>query len=221
MARAETALSACRALLARLDRLPLGSVRQWHWMSSALCLVGLVLFSLTGITLNHAAQIPGSTRIEHLSGQLPDALIAELNAQAAAVSEGGGRQVPGALAAWLQEQFGLRSDGRLLEWQSDELYLPLPSPGADGWVSVALPDGAVEYERRDRGWIAYFNDLHKGRHTGPAWSWFIDLFALACLVFCGSGFWLLLRYAHLRLSTWPLVALGLVAPWVIILLLVH
>ncbi|NIV36045.1 MAG: hypothetical protein GWN58_43325, partial [Anaerolineae bacterium] len=35
-------------------RLWLGTLRQWHWISSALCLVGMLLFSVTGITLNHA-----------------------------------------------------------------------------------------------------------------------------------------------------------------------
>ena len=34
-------------------------LHQWHWISSALCLVGLLLFALTGITLNHAGAIEG------------------------------------------------------------------------------------------------------------------------------------------------------------------
>jgi hypothetical protein len=40
---------------------------QWHWISSAICLVGILLFSATGITLNHASQIeaqPTTTRQE-------------------------------------------------------------------------------------------------------------------------------------------------------------
>jgi hypothetical protein len=77
---------------------------------------------------------------------------------------------------------------------------------------VALEDGQVEYEKTDRGWISYFNDLHKGRNTGAAWSWFIDVFAVACLVFCITGLFLLQMHAGKRPATWPLVALGLVAP---------
>ena len=30
---------------------------QWHWISSALSLVGMLLFAVTGFTLNHAADI--------------------------------------------------------------------------------------------------------------------------------------------------------------------
>src|SRR5690606_6670340 len=32
-------------------------VRQWHWISSAICLVGMLGFAVTGITLNHAGAI--------------------------------------------------------------------------------------------------------------------------------------------------------------------
>ncbi|HAS28949.1 MAG TPA: hypothetical protein DCS56_02430, partial [Alcanivorax sp.] len=35
----------------------LKQLHQWHWISSALCLISMVLFSVTGITLNHAADI--------------------------------------------------------------------------------------------------------------------------------------------------------------------
>ncbi|MBU2039170.1 MAG: PepSY-associated TM helix domain-containing protein, partial [Gammaproteobacteria bacterium] len=81
--------------------------------------------------------------------------------------------------------------------------------------------GVLLYERSERGWISYLNDLHKGRNTGPLWSWFIDIFSLLCLVFSLSGLWLLVRYARQRPSTWPLVALGVVIPLLIIILSVH
>jgi hypothetical protein len=30
-------------------------LHRWHWISAAACLVGMLLFAATGITLNHAA----------------------------------------------------------------------------------------------------------------------------------------------------------------------
>ena len=30
---------------------------RWHWISSALCLIGMLGFAITGFTLNHAADI--------------------------------------------------------------------------------------------------------------------------------------------------------------------
>ena len=46
-----------------------------------------------------------------------------------------------------------------------------------------MNDGAITHELTDRGWVSYFNDLHKGRNTGVAWSLFIDVFAFAALIF--------------------------------------
>ena len=35
----------------------LRTLHQWHWISSAVCLIGMLLFAITGITLNHASKI--------------------------------------------------------------------------------------------------------------------------------------------------------------------
>ena len=107
------------------------------------------------------------------------------------------------------------------EWSEQEVYLSLPRPGGDAWLSIDRTTGAVEYERTSRGWIAYLNDLHKGRNAGAAWRWFIDIFAIACLVFCITGLFLLQMHARQRPSTWPYVVLGLVLPLLLALLFIH
>lgn len=38
--------------------------RTWHWMSGAICLVGMLLFAVTGITLNHAHEIEAAPKVE-------------------------------------------------------------------------------------------------------------------------------------------------------------
>ena len=107
------------------------------------------------------------------------------------------------------------------EWSADEIYLSLPRPGGDGWLSIDRASGEVEYEVTRRGAVAYLNDLHKGRNAGPVWGWFIDVFALACLVFSITGLFLLKFHAARRASTWPLVALGLVLPVLLALIFIH
>ena len=97
----------------------------------------------------------------------------------------------------------------------------LPRPGGDAWARVDLEAGEAEFELTDRGWISYLNDLHKGRNTGKAWSWFIDIFAAACLVFCLTGFFILKMHATKRPFTWPMVGMGLVIPVVLALLFIH
>jgi len=193
----------------------LGTLRQWHWISSALCLVGMLLFAATGITLNHAAQIEATPSVSNHQAQAPAALMAKL--QDDTPTHG----LPLPLRQWLEEELTIRLDGRDAEWSDGELYIGLPRPGGDAWLSLDVESGALEYESTDRGWIAYLNDLHKGRNTGTVWFWFIDVFAVLCAVFCLSGLLLLQRYAGNRPSTWPMVGLGLVIPVLLALLFIH
>jgi uncharacterized protein len=197
----------------------LKTLHQWHWISSALCLVGMLVFSATGITLNHAAQIESQAEVATRHAQLPAALREALREQAEGVD--GNAPLPPGARAWIASALDLHVGARAAEWSNDEIYLALPRPGGDGWIAIDLGTGAVESEQSDRGWISYFNDLHKGRHAGAAWSWFIDVFALACVVFCVTGFFLLQMHARQRSMTWPMVGAGLVIPVLLALLLIH
>lgn len=193
----------------------LGTLRQWHWISSALCLVGMLLFAVTGITLNHAAQIEARPKIVERQAMLPAPLQKKLLAEQP--SEG----LPAQLRGWLESELNLELAGREAEWSDGELYVALPRPGGDAWLSLDLDSGELLFEATDRGWIAYLNDLHKGRHTGEAWSWFIDIFAGVCVLFSLSGLLLLQRHASGRPTTWPLVGAGLVIPLLLALLFIH
>ena len=193
----------------------LGTLRQWHWISSALCLAGMLLFAVTGITLNHAAQIEAKAQVTTRLAQMPEPLQASLHDKMPT------QGLPLALRQWLEAELSIRLDGRDAEWSDGELYIGLPRPGGDAWLSLDVESGALEYESTDRGWIAYLNDLHKGRNTGTAWFWFIDVFAVLCVVFSLSGLLLLQRYAGNRPSTWPMVGLGLVLPVLLALLFIH
>jgi hypothetical protein len=198
----------------------LRTLLQWHWISSALCLVGIVLFSITGITLNHASQIEAKPVVVSQKAIVPKVLLAELNTFAAK-HDGERAALPLAATHWIDTTWGRDVDGIEAEWSADEIYLPLPRPGGDAWMRIGLGDGAGEYEVTSRGAISWLNDLHKGRHTGTAWSWFLDLFAVACLVFAVTGFLILKLHAQNRPVTWPLVGFGLLLPAMIAMLFIH
>lgn len=194
----------------------LGTVRQWHWISSALCLVGMLLFALTGVTLNHAAQIQAKPQVISQETQAPDAIWQNLVSPAESKAP-----LPEVLTQWLADELNIYVQDRLAEWDDEEIYVSLPRPGGDAWLTLDRTNGAVFYESTDRGWISYFNDLHKGRNTGRVWFWFIDVFAAACVVFCITGLILLYRHAGSRPTTWPLVGLGLIVPLLLALLFIH
>ncbi|MGK5024160.1 PepSY-associated TM helix domain-containing protein [Janthinobacterium sp. RB2R34] len=198
----------------------LKQLHQWHWISSALCLLGMFLFAITGITLNHASQIEARPVVSRQKAQLPAPLVTELTTFAAK-HDGANAPMPAAAERWLNQQWSLNAGGRPAEWSLDEVYLPLPKAGGDAWVRIGLEDGAAEYELTDRGWISWLNDVHKGRNTGVAWIWFIDIFAGLCIVFCLTGLLILKFHAANRPFTWPMVGLGILIPCAIALLFIH
>lgn len=198
----------------------LKQLHTWHWISSAMCLIGMILFAITGITLNHASSIESKPQIVQRQLQLPADLLKLVRAADDAKDEK--RPVPAELHAWMGKQLDRSFDAATeAEWTADEIYVAQPRPGGDAWLRIDRSNGAAEYESTDRGWISYLNDLHKGRHTGTAWSWFLDIFAVACLVFCITGLLILKYHATNRPSTWPLVGFGLVLPALLALLLIH
>lgn len=194
----------------------IGSVRQWHWISSAICLIGMLLFAVTGITLNHAAQIQVEPKITTLEAQLPAEILRQI-----LVPDEEKAPLPALLGDWLKDSQGIYVAQQRAEWSEDEIYLSLPRPGGDAWLTIDLTSGDLLYEQTDRGWVSYFNDLHKGRNTGSVWFWFIDVFSVACIVFCITGLVLLQRHAGNRPATWPMVGLGFVVPLILIILFIH
>lgn len=195
----------------------LKTLHEWHWISSALCLIGLLLFAATGITLNHASQIEAEPVTTTKELQLPESVLSSITRE----KRDGEAPLPRVLSDWLAKEMSVTTAHRIGEWSDDELYVALPRPGGDAWLSVDLSDGLVSYEKTDRGWISYFNDLHKGRNTGTAWSWFLDVFAVACFVFAGTGLFLLQLHGGNRPLTWPVVGLGVIVPLVLAALFIH
>jgi hypothetical protein len=186
-----------------------------HWTSAAICLAALLLISITGITLNHASAIGGEPVVTKREARLPQPLMGLVGGEDAPV------RVPGPIVDWLDSEFDVDVARASVEWSDDELYVSAPGPGRDAWVSVDRATGAAQFEATDRGWLAYFNDLHKGRNTGIVWWIFIDVVAAACLFFSITGLILLQVQARQRKSTWPLVGSGVLIMVVVMVLFAH
>ncbi|QYF92279.1 PepSY-associated TM helix domain-containing protein [Massilia sp. PAMC28688] len=197
----------------------LKNLHRWHWISAALSLLGMLMFSVTGITLNHAAQIEAAPKVVNRKATLPAPLAARLAAFADA-NEDARKPLPPAIAGWVPTAFDIKVDGLEAEWSDGEAYIPLPRPGGDGWLRLSA-DGSAEYEVTSRGTVSWLNDLHKGRNTGPVWSWFIDIFAGACIVFSLTGFLIMKLHAANRPSTWPVIGFGILVPVLLALLFTH
>lgn len=195
----------------------LKQLHTWHWMSSAISLIGLFLFAITGFTLNHATEIEASPTTVEGKAQLPPPLLAQVKPDGGPDAK---KPLPPAVVGFVADKLKMRAEGNA-EWSAGEIYLALPRPGGDGWVAIDRDTGEVTSESTSRGWIAYLNDLHKGRNSGTVWKWFIDIFVVACIVFAVTGLVLLQLHSRHRRSTWPLVGLGLLIPVLIAVFFIH
>ncbi len=193
------------------------TVQQWHWVSAAICLAALLLFSITGITLNHADAIRVKAKVENQTAVLPAPLLAQL-------AEHGSEDralLPQPVREWLEQQFDIDAARGAVEWSDDEVLVSAPGAGRDTWASIDRASGDVEFETTWRGVIAWANDLHKGRNTGGLWQGFIDLVAAACLIFAVTGLFLLQLQARQRPRTWPVVGAGVVLLFVMMIAFAH
>lgn len=189
---------------------------KWHWISSALCLIGMLFFASTGITLNNADFFESATPvITRHSATLPPEILLQANAT------GQGTVLPEAVQSWVRTSWNITLSPKAVDWRSDEIFVDLKRPGVDAWLSIDRKSGAIQYEADDRGWVAFFNDLHKGKNAGQVWSWVINLLGMGCLVFSVTGLLILQIHAKSRWTIWPVTGLGLVLPLLAILLFVH
>jgi len=195
----------------------LKQLHTWHWVSAAVSLAGMFLFAITGITLNHAASIGAEPKVVQSEGRIAPGLLRKLPPAGDSTAP-----LPADVAKAVAAAVPLDPAGFAADWSAeDEVYVAMPGPGRDAWVSIDRSNGAVSAEATNRGTVSYLNDLHKGRNTGSVWFWFIDLFAAACIVFTVTGLFLLQLHAKHRPSTWPLVGLSLLIPLAIALIFIH
>lgn len=176
--------------------------RSVHIYTAVLMLFVLCFFSVTGITLNHANWV-GEPTVMQLEGQLPPSSEL-LNADNPSLVS----QVKRVLGVTLSHP----------EFERDEELVIIDSQGAgEQWqLEVDLESGKVTGTHINYGWMAKFNDWHKGRHTPELWNVFLDVMAVVIILFCLSGLWLLLPNKK-KLIPVTLWGLGGTAAWFLLL----
>ncbi len=85
--------------------------------------------------------------------------------------------------------------GAVKEFSIDdyEIAVGFAGPGYTADAFIELEDGSYTLTETSFGAMAIVNDLHKGRDTGPVWSWVIDLTALIMLIVSISGLYMLFK----------------------------
>ncbi len=166
--------------------------RWLHVYTSMLGLLVVLFFGLTGITLNHPNWVFGD-EVDRttLNGTLPSGMTSVGDTDFLAISEHlrAELNVKGTIA-----EYGLTGDVGLLSYKA---------PGYAADLNFSAETGQYTLAVEQQGLVAVMNDLHKGRDTGSAWKWVIDLSGglLVVVAFTGLTLQFFLRKRRSRALT--------------------
>ena len=196
----------------RLDfKRRMASLSRWlHIYLSMASFAILLFFAVTGLTLNHAERFGASPRVTQIKGKVK---IDWVKAEDTAVDKL-------AIVEYLRQSHGVKgalSDFRLEEAEA-EVSFKGPGYAADAFIDRET--GEYELTETRSGLVAALNDLHKGRDTGGAWSWLIDVSAVLMTLVSLTGLVLIWFVKRRRLSGLILAGLCGVACYLIYLFLI-
>ncbi len=176
----------------------------------------LIFFCVSGLLLNHLSWIADDEKKSGMSeGELPTTVTQVLHRDLTVVN------AIVAIQPYITEQYQL-TDLAKFDWDKDagELILDYPVPA--GYALVIVDTVTFQYvvEYQQANLLSILNDLHKGRHSGKAWSFIIDLSAILICLFSFTGLVILFQNKKKRyLGAWCTV-FGTLTPIVIYLFFV-
>ncbi len=158
-------------------------VRWLHIYVSMLAFTIVLFFSVTGLTLNHAdwffgeserrLESPGAVDVRWLRAK------PNLKSDAAEAGEELADQVNKLeVVEHLRRTHEIRGVVSEFSVDDQQCVVVFKGPGYGADALIDRDTGKYEVIQSWHGMVAIINDLHKGRDTGTAWSWVIDLSAL-------------------------------------------
>lgn len=180
----------------------------FRWLHIYLSMVSfgiLLFFAVTGLTLNHADWFFGDASASRRGdGTLERAWVAAGPAGAVAKLE---------VVEHLRRAHGLRGLVGEFRIEDEQCAVVFKGPGYAAEASVERATGRYTFSETRMGFVAVINDLHKGRDSGPGWSWVVDLSAVLMTVVSLTGLgliWFVKRRLVTGLAT---AAAGVALSW--------
>lgn len=185
----------------------IAKISRWlHIYLSMVSFAVVLFFSITGLTLNHADFFAGKTITSKDTGRID---LSWVNVQDT------NKIAKLSIAEYFRNKHhtkGAVSDFRIDDSQVSVSYR---GPGYEGDAYINRETGAYELSQTRGSFVAFMNDLHKGRDTGKTWSWVIDVSAIFLVLISLTGLVLLLFLKKKRTSALLLLVIGLALMWLI------
>lgn len=158
----------------QINRKFLAFCRTIHIYLTMLALFVMLLFGMTGFTVNHEDLFSATTpHLSDTSGQTPKDLIAK-NDRLMIVEH-------------LRKTFRIHGAMTSFDELDQTLSVGFKEPGAIWEIEISKNSGLTNVHNETFNFIALINNLHRGRYAGAHWRWVIDISAILILIACVTG----------------------------------
>jgi len=156
----------------------------------------VLLFAITGLTLNHQDFGWGEPQVATSTLKIPEALTEHPDASS--------------IEGHLRQELHLKSPMTDYHEDSDQIEATFAVPGARTVVKIDRAQRMAEVESTTRGMLGKLDDLHKGFDSGRTWYWIIDFAAVLLTISSLTGMITLLSLRARRRSGFVVGLLGVV-----------
>ena len=165
--------------------------RWLHIYLSMFSFVIVLFFAVTGLTLNHLDWFPEKESLDEVDGKLDASWVNGSDTTLVKKME---------IVELFRAKYGV--NGLLNDFRIDEteVSVSFQGPGYTADVFIDRSKGTFHLTERSLGFVAWINDLHKGRDTGQGWKWVIDFSAIFMSLISLTGIILLLFLKKKRLN---------------------
>lgn len=185
------------------------SAKLTRWLHTYLSMISfatLLFFAATGLTLNHPTWFGADqVVIRDEEGSFPTSQLADEVDKLSIAEE-------------LRATHHLKGKVTEFEVSDFDCMVTFKSAGYVADVFIDRETGKYTVSETASGAIAIMNDLHKGRDSGPEWSWVIDISAILMVLVSVTGLVLLLFLKRQRGAGLVVTLVGtilLVAAWML------
>ena len=157
--------------------------RYVHGWLSAFAFLTLLFFSVTGLLLNHPEWFEPAKTEQTTQLILPESILKSIKQQ---------ENPSDTILNYVRQQQNVVGRYQSSEVLDNEVMIRLESPAGATDIWVMADTGETEITQKPASTVSMLNDLHRGKNSGLAWSWLIDISAIIVIALSLVGYILFL-----------------------------
>ena len=157
--------------------------RYVHGWLSAFAFLTLLFFSVTGLLLNHPEWFEPTKTEQTTQLILPESVLKSIKQQ---------ENPRDTILNYVRQQQNVVGRYQSSEVMDNEVMIRLESPAGATDIWVMADTGETEITQKPASTVSMLNDLHRGKNSGLAWSWLIDISAIIVIALSLVGYILFL-----------------------------